>query len=158
MRSTGRTREKVKIRPPMTPMIDIIFQLLIFFLLTSSFPLHEGYLTTNLPRYSGPNDGRLPIPDMLKVGLVQRGASGSEVEIFFDGRLVLPDFRALEAELRGLRARGLAPDYPILIAPTAGVRHKWVVRAFDAITAARFRKICFAVPGTQDERTDRRAS
>jgi hypothetical protein len=80
------------------------------------------------------------------------------VEIVFDGRQVLPDFRALEAELRGLRARGLAPDYPILIAPTAGVRHKWVVRAFDAITAARFRKICFAVPGTRDERKGRMAS
>jgi biopolymer transport protein ExbD len=33
-----------------------------------------------------------------------------------------------------------------------------VLRAFDAITAARFRKICFAVPGTRDERKGRMAS
>jgi biopolymer transport protein ExbD len=138
-------------------MIDIIFQLLIFFLLTPSFPLHEGYLTTNLPRTGGVNDNGLPTPNRLKIELVQHGASGGEVEIVFDGRQVLPDFRALEAELRGLRARGLAPDYPILIAPTAGVRHKWVVRAFDAVTVARFRKICFAVPGTRDERKGRMA-
>ena len=158
MRNTGRTRERVKLQPPMTPMIDCIFQLLIFFMLTPTFQAREGYLATNLPHDGGPNDDGPPTPEWVKVELLERGASGGEVKIVFDGRLVLPDFRALEAELRGLRARGLAPDYPILIAPTAGVRHKWVVRAFDAITAARFRKICFAVPGTGDGRKGRMAS
>ena len=152
----ARRRRTEKPRLAMTPMIDVIFNLLVFFLLTPVLRGPEGYLTTNLPQGGqglGPVD-----PDGLKVELLERGASGGEVEIVFDGRQVLPDFRALEAELRGLRARGLAADYPVLIAPTGGVRHKWVVRAFDAITAARFRKIGFAVPGTRDERKGRRAS
>ena len=151
MRNAGRRRTE-KPRLAMTPTIDVIFNLLIFFLLTPILRGPEEYLTTNLPRGGqGPGSSA---PEWVKVELVERGASGGEVEIVFDGCQVLPDFRALDAELRGLRARGLAPDYPILIAPTAGVRHKWVVRAFDAITAARFRKICFAVPGTRDERKD----
>ena len=153
----ARRRRTEKPRLAMTPMIDVIFNLLIFFLLTPVLRGPEGYLTTNLPREWGQGPGP-SAPEWVKVELVERGASGGEVEIVFDGRQVLPDFRTLEAELRGLRARGLAPDYPILIAPTAGVRHKWVVRAFDAITAARFRKICFAVPGTRDERKGRMAS
>jgi biopolymer transport protein ExbD len=140
----------------MTPMIDVIFNVLVFLLLTPVLRGPEAYLTTNLPPGGqGPGSS---VPGGVKVELVERGASVGEVEIVFDGRQVLPDFRALEAELKGLRARGLAPDYPILIAPTAGVRHKLGVRAFDAITAARFRKICFAVPGTRDERKGRMAS
>ena len=157
MRCTSRRRTE-KPRLAMTPMIDVIFNLLIFFLLTPVLRGNEGYLTTNLPHDGGPNDGRTPVPDRLKVELVQRGESAGEVEIIYDGRLVLPDFRALEAELKELRTRGLAADFPVLIAPTGGVRHKWVVRAFDAITAARFRKIWFAVPGTWDERKGRMAS
>ena len=152
----ARRRRTGKPRLAMTPMIDVIFNLLVFFLLTPVLRGPEGYLTTNLPQ-GGQGLGS-STPEWVKVELVERGASGGEVEIVFDGRQVLPDFRALEAELRGLRARGLTSDYPILIAPTAGVRHKWVVRAFDAITAARFRKIGFAVPGTRDERKGRMAS
>jgi biopolymer transport protein ExbD len=36
--------------PPMTPMIDVVFQLLIFFLLTMKFTIQEGELLTHLPR------------------------------------------------------------------------------------------------------------
>jgi biopolymer transport protein ExbD len=144
MRCTRR-RKTEKPRLAMTPMIDVIFNLLIFFLLTPVLQGNEGYLTTNLPCDGGAK-GDWRTPDRLKVELIQRGDSGGEVEIVFDGRRVLPDFRALEAELKELRTRGLAADFPVLIAPTGGVRHRWVVRAFDTITAARFRNICFAVP------------
>jgi biopolymer transport protein ExbD len=41
--------EARRMQPPLTPMIDCTFNLLIFFLLAPSFSLSEGYLTTNLP-------------------------------------------------------------------------------------------------------------
>ena len=49
----ARRRRTEKPRLAMTPMIDVIFNLLIFFLLTSVLRGNEGYLTTNLPRDGG---------------------------------------------------------------------------------------------------------
>lgn len=107
MRSTSRTREKVKIQPPMTPMIDIIFQLLIFFLLTPTFQSHEGYLTTNLPRDQGPNP-RPPLENMerIKIELLDEGNEGEGVSIILNDTQSLGDnFKGLRSALEGYRAR-----------------------------------------------------
>ena len=147
MRSTSRTREKVKIQPPMTPMIDIIFQLLIFFLLTPTFQSHEGYLTTNLPRDQGPNRAPQDILERIKIELLDEGNEGEGVSIILNDTQSLGDnFKGLRSALEGYRAQGLQPTHPILISPTMAVRHKFVVRAFDAAVTARFTSIHFAVP------------
>jgi len=148
MRSISRTREKVKLQPPMTPMIDCIFQLLLFFMLMPSSAGREGYLTTNLPRDQGPN----PIPkqeilERVKIELLDEGNEGVGVSIVLNDTQSLGDnFAALRAALEGYRAQGLQPTHPILISPTMAVRHKWVVKAFDAAVTARFTNIHFAVP------------
>ena len=147
MRSTSRTREKVKIQPPMTSMIDIIFQLLIFFMLMPSFQSHEGYLTTNLPKDQGPNRAPQENLERLKIELLDEGNEGEGVSIFLNDTQGLGDnFEGLRSALEGFRAQGLQPTHPILISPTMAVRHKFVVRAFDAAVMARFTKINFAVP------------
>jgi len=147
MRSTSRTREKVKIQPPMTSMIDIIFQLLIFFMLMPSFQSHEGYLTTNLPKDQGPNPRPPEILERIKIELLDEGNEGEGVSIVLNDTQSLGDnFEGLRAALEGYRAQGLQPTHPILISPTMAVRHKWVVKAFDAAVTARFTSIHFAVP------------
>ncbi len=147
MRSPSRTREKVKIQPPMTPMIDIIFQLLIFFLLTPSFQSHEGYLTTNLPKDQGPNPKTQENMERIKIELLDEGNEGEGVSIILNDTQSLGDnFKGLRSALEGYRAQGLQPSHPVLISPTMAVRHKFVVRAFDAAVMARFTRIHFAVP------------
>jgi len=147
MRSTSRTREKVKLQPPMTPMIDIIFQLLIFFMLMPSFQSHEGYLTTNLPKDQGPNRAPQENLERIKIELLDEGNEGEGVSIFLNDTQGLGDnFEGLRAALEGFRAQGLQPTHPILISPTMAVRHKFVVRAFDAAVTARFTNVNFAVP------------
>jgi biopolymer transport protein ExbD len=147
MRNTDRTREKVKIQPPMTPMIDCIFQLLIFFMLTPTFQSHEGYLTTNLPKDQGPNPTTQINMERLKIELLDEGNEGEGVSIVLNDTQSLGDnFAGLRAALEGYRAQGLQPTHPILISPTMAVRHKFVVRAFDAAVTARFTNINFAVP------------
>jgi biopolymer transport protein ExbD len=147
MRSTSRTREKVKIQPPMTPMIDCIFQLLIFFMLMPTFQSREGYLTTNLPRDQGPNPTEQKDLLRLKIELLDEGNEGEGVSIVLNDTQSLGDnFEGLRAALEGYRAQGLQPSHPILISPTMAVRHKFVVRAFDAAVTARFTSIHFAVP------------
>jgi biopolymer transport protein ExbD len=129
----------------MTPTIDIVFNLLIFFVL---MPVRgpEAYLTAHLPR-SG-RDGLPPeVYRAVEVTLREQGPAGRQVAIILDGRFALgSDFRALQAALADYRQKGLAADYPVRIAPAPAVRHRWVVRAWDAATAAGFERVQFAVP------------
>jgi biopolymer transport protein ExbD len=144
MRSVSRQREPAKLQPPMTPMIDIIFQLLIFFLLTPTFSGDEGYLTTNLPRTSGPNPTEQRDVERIKIELLGQ-RDGVEI-VLNETHAIGDNFEQLEAMLRSFQDRGLAPDYPVLISPTMDVQHKWVVRAFDTAILAQFKNIQFAVP------------
>jgi biopolymer transport protein ExbD len=147
MPKTGQSRQKVKLQPPMTPMIDCIFQLLIFFMLTPTFQAREGYLTTNLPREQGPNPTEQKDLARIKIELLEEGTEGEAVNIVLNDTQVLgSNFDGLRAALEGYRAQGLPPNHPIQIAPTMAVRHKWVVRAFDIAVLSRFTNIQFAVP------------
>ncbi len=147
MRNTARKREPAKCEPPMTPMIDIIFNLLIFFLLTPSFQGGEGQLTTNLPRNVGPNMARQDPDKMnIRITLLDEPPMSENVSIELNQQSLGSNFNALEASLCQLQARGLAASYPVLIDPTMAVRHKWVVAAFDRAVAAGFTNIQFSVP------------
>jgi biopolymer transport protein ExbD len=147
-------------------MIDIIFQLILFFMLMPTWPGDEGYLTTNLPRTEGPNRADQTTVPRIKIGLYdeeprgegvsvelnQTQAIGSTVGVQFGTeedkrRYVRALFGKLQAALAALNREGLPPNHPVLIAPTPAVQHQYVVGAFDAAVAARFTNIQFAVPG-----------
>jgi len=146
MAKHARRDDPPRMQPPMTPMIDCIFQLLLFFMLTPALMANEAYLTTNLPQ-SGPHDGPLPPLEAVRIALAAAGPRDEDVSILLNGTESLGDnFLGLQAALEAYRARGLAADHPVLIAPDAAVRHRWVVRAFDMAVAARFTNIQFAVP------------
>lgn len=140
-------KQQGKIQPPMTPMIDIVFQLLIFFLLIPS-QSGEAYLTTNLPKTSGPVAGA-PQEDIQRIKIelqVPEGDDKGVVIVLNESRSFGRNFEGLLAALQGLKQRGLPPDHPVLISPWMSCRHKWVVRAFDMAVAARFTNVHFAVP------------
>jgi biopolymer transport protein ExbD len=56
----------------MTPMIDVCFQLLIFFMVTSKFKTLEGKLAAYLPKDRGPRNIYTPPPDTLPIRVVLR--------------------------------------------------------------------------------------
>jgi len=138
----------MRIQPPLIPVIDVVFDLLIFFLLIPSVSQSDGFLTTNLPDTSGWSAGlSCGIPPHIKIALYDEGLRGEGIAIVLNESMELgANFAGLRDGLIELRGRGLASDMPILIAPTMACRHKWVVDAFDAAVAARFTKIQFAVP------------
>ena len=161
-----RRGEPAKMQPPMTPMIDCVFNLLIFFLLTPSFTAGEAYLTTNLPRTEGPRRADQTTVPRIKIGLFDEEPKGEGITVELNQtqsigstagvqfgteddkkRYVRSLFGKLQAALAALKDSGLPPDHPVLIAPTPEVRHHYVVSAFDAAVAARFTNIQFAVPG-----------
>ena len=142
-----RPSDAPKMQLPMTPMIDCTFNLLIFFILSPSMAMSEGYLTTNLPTTSGPGSAKTIEQVRIKIELFDEGPKGADVSIVFNETQSLgSNFEGLRAALEEKRAQGLAADTPILISPTMSTRHKWVVQAFDKAVQSRFTKIQFAVP------------
>jgi len=148
MARAERREQPKKLQPPMTPMIDVVFQLIIFFMLIPNQQAGEGYLTTNLPDTSGPVAGKRQIDvQRIKIELELPDNDNKGVNIVLNDRHVFGrNFGGLLAALQGLKARGLPADHPVLISPWMGTRHKWVVRAFDMAVMARFTNIHFGVP------------
>jgi biopolymer transport protein ExbD len=143
-----RPKTPPKMQPPMTPMIDCTFNLLIFFILTPSFSLTEGYLTTNLPTTSGPVAGKKQIDvQRIKIELLDEGPKGERVSIVLNDNQNLGDnFDLLRDALKKLRDQGLPANHPVLLSPTMACRHKYVVKGFDQAVYAGFSEIHFAVP------------
>jgi len=54
----------------MTPMIDVVFQLLIFFMLSMHFPEIEGVLKTQLPKDRGPGPWEVRDPELAEIRVI----------------------------------------------------------------------------------------
>jgi len=142
-----RGQKEVKMQPPLTPMIDVTFQLLLYFLLTSTFQPDEGQIPGTLPQTMGKP---LPTPPLqpIKVVLRPAGVSREKVEYTIDR---LPPITRRE-ELYGIlmgrkKAMGGSTDIPVVIRPRGDVRWKYVIEVFNAAVHAKFKKIGFAASG-----------
>ena len=77
----GKTNPQTEIELDMTPMIDVVFQLLIFFMLTIEFKTLEGKLAAYLPKDVGVNN--TPAEPKEKVEIrVKVVNEGSKVDPF----------------------------------------------------------------------------
>lgn len=62
-----KTEEATVEQPPLAPFIDVVFQLLIFFMLSMKFKATEGYLLSTLPRDKGLFSNPVENPEMEEV-------------------------------------------------------------------------------------------
>jgi len=94
IRNAGQTEEKVELQ--MTPMIDIVFQLLVFFIMTFKIVTLEGDFNIKMPLAASGG----PPPDTLPPIRVQLSANpdGSLSGIRL-GERPLPGFQALRREI-----------------------------------------------------------
>lgn len=122
-----------------TSLVDVLFLLLIFFMLTTTFK-HAGELELNLPESS-------------TAGPANAGAAedGAELVLTEQGTLLLDGtpvtFETLPAGLRTLRQR--RPGAQIMIEAEAGVAHGQVVRLLDAVRTAGFQGVGIGATTTQ---------
>lgn len=144
------THARTRFGLSITPMIDVVFLLLVYFLLSSGLVSHERLLKTEAaaPERAQPRIELLALEvDPLVIGLSR---SGAQTRILLpDGLAMVDDAPMLEAVLRGalltpLNPNGMfASDHPVRIAPAPDVPWADVVGVFHATTRAGFRSIAF---------------
>jgi biopolymer transport protein ExbD len=138
-------------QPPLTPMIDVVFQLLLFFLLGCKFIQEEGQIRANLPNISGPSRPSLNV-DPVKIQLSAAGMHDESVLIQVTGAATktLGEPKEVWDLLMGLRNR-LQPgqdqsEVPVVITPQGRVRWRFVVDTFNQAVRANYKNVAFSPP------------
>jgi len=140
-----RKRSPAKMQPPLTPMIDVTFQLLLFFLLTMTFREAEGLIPSTLPgNLAEPQESEAP-SIVIKidpapapkepVGAVYE-IEGYSFKIHEPGKL----YNILWARKK---VAGDAQT-PVVIEPRGDVLWEHVVNAVNQAVRAKYTKIAFA--------------
>jgi biopolymer transport protein ExbD len=155
----------------MTPMVDIVFQLLIFFMLGCRFATTEGRINTFLPKNRGQgltSVGAITLEEVrVKLLWVEKN-SFKETKDPNNGRVVLkvenryfksvtnqlretlPDYDALCELLKGavatFKPTKSYPTRPVIIDARPLVPFKHVVHALNACLKAKITDITFAAP------------
>ncbi len=131
----------------MTPMIDVVFLLLVFFLWTSSFEQPEQDLSSELalPTLPGTTGGLeqplLSVFDEMSVRLASvAGRSTAEIRL---NEQIIPDLSALAARVREIAALGAQP--PVIVQPDPEVSMGEAIAVYDVIRAAGIEEVLFAV-------------
>ena len=144
----GRSRLNI------TPMIDVVFQLLIYFLVATNFALGEQVFRLDLPDRGGASMESDPFvleEEPLRIIVRSGGRDGETALVSIEGPYPQPnDLAELETYLRNsLEDRGAAlfrKDHPVMIVPSPTTRWEHVVGTFNAAVRSGFRSVVFAPP------------
>ncbi len=128
----------------LTSLIDVVFLLLIFFMVSTTFE-RESVLKVDLPEASAVAE-REEIPDSL------------ELVIDAQGRMYLNDQRLIDSEERTIRAAieqlaGERRDLPLVLRADRETPHHFVVTAMDVAAQLGFLNLSIATdrqPGTAE--------
>ena len=161
-RKLRSTTGDAKVEIQMTPMLDMIFQLLIFFILTFKPVVDEGQFGVNMSSLPG---GQSSLPTMVPGMGDETGAETKDIQFIPpmrirligspDGNLApggivlgdrpIPSMDYLLHELRTM-VRGSPDDFEVVIEADSKLHYQYVVQAVNSISHAGVRKINFGVP------------
>jgi biopolymer transport protein ExbD len=137
----------------LTPMMDVMFNLLIFFIVTASFALPEGSLEARLPRSTGIAAQNAAIPVVPIQIFLEPAGSGDSAIIRVSTSLnpdaasltLVRDFDELFALLNAMQTRpGISDKTPVVIAAKPAVTWNQVVGAYNASLRAKYKRVVFA--------------
>ena len=141
--------DNVKAEVDMTPMIDCVFLLLVFFMVSTTFNKQEADISFALPGTAAQSEA-VEIPDEQ---IIQITAAGNVFlnDLEYDAP-TNADMPELVKTLILFRQTAEANKVPamITIAPEDAVKQQRVVDVLNACTAAKIANVTFAV-GSEDE-------
>ena len=137
-----------------TPMIDVVFQLLIYFLVATNFALGEQIFRLDLPERGGSAADADPFEleeEPLRIRVSSVGLDDSEISLSIEGPYPDPADcdeleRFLESSLERESGALFRADHPIMIIPTPTTRWEHVVATFNAAVRSGFRSVVFSPP------------
>lgn len=167
-------KEFEEVKPDMTPMIDVTFLLLIFFIVTLKFKTLEGRLDSNLPKDMGTDTSQTPPVEKVDI-VIRVGSPGTKrpdpatktkskpqgrLEHFrgrilkvsvgtsvFQVRNDVHDPDGLLADLGKLR-RALNPfdkeETPVTLDAREGIIYEDVIGILDLVIDQGFQKVSFS--------------
>ena len=122
-----------------TPLIDVIFLLMIFFLMTINFNKSEGVLENRLPQTSRQDNQDAP-QDRENVRLrVKMVKKATQLKIYLQERVVFT-YKDLKYYLDQL-----PEDILIIFEPSNNVPYKHVIGVYDTCLKSNKKNIVFAV-------------
>ena len=146
------------LRTNLTPMIDVVFLLLIFYMATTRWVTDERVIAMDLARRTAEapaTEGAAPAPAPARDPFALDDES-LRIEVLADGSvragaplgraMRLPELRELLArECRGVGSPGgmFEPSFPIVVAPAERAPWEAAVAVLDAATAAGYRNVGF---------------
>jgi biopolymer transport protein ExbD len=145
----ARTKQKIEdVVIELTPMIDVVFLLLIFFIVTLKFKVLEGKLPTFLPKDVGVNAA--PVDDLLEklevyivAGGTTEGRNGERfaMQIALQGAKV-SSLLTFHDRLAAMKERD--PELKLTLYPQEGINYEQVVKVVDECVRAQITDITFA--------------
>ncbi len=133
----------------MTPMIDVVFQLLIFFVWTSSFQIIEQVLPSSLSAQTGSQQADLeqPPPEADFDQVVIRIGWDGAVATYRINDAPVPDLGEIRSSLERLHA--VKQDATVILHPDPEVPLEHVINCYDQAKLVKFEKVSFAVNPTR---------
>jgi len=119
----------------LTPLIDVVFLLLIFFMVSTTFD-EDARLRIELPEAEGEAAGAQE-PEQVEIVIDRTGRHWVD-----DARVLDRDIETLKQALVG--AVGPRRDLPVLIKADARTPHEAVMRALDAASQLGLTQVVFA--------------
>ena len=136
-----RSERRDEVNLDITPLIDVVFLLLIFFMVSTTFE-HNSEINITLPTSS--KEVTEAKPDSVNVGLDEQGNVYINEKALVNAQIETIK-TALSDALVGLN------EPPIIISADANASHQFVVRVMDAARQLGLVKITFA---TQEIKED----
>lgn len=134
--------EEAKLELQIAPLIDVVFLLLIYFMVTARLIKKEGDISFKLPAEAPPQDMPI-IPVEVLIEITIDGA------VMMDGIRYSPNDKNLDQLVRALAGRKKlaesqgAPFYVNLL-PNRDALHERVIDVMDACAAARVKNLSFS--------------
>jgi len=132
-----RTQERSSLRMNLTPLIDTVFLLLVFFMMTTTFD-KQSQLQINLPEAKG-----AAVAEKVEGITLHIDAKGEYYINTHDNHVINNDLSTLTAALK--KAAGGNDNPALVISADEQATHKAVVNAMEAARDLGFNRLSFAI-------------
>jgi biopolymer transport protein ExbD len=134
--------EQVKLELQIAPLIDVVFLLLIYFMVAASLIKKEGDISLILPA-NVPQTEKVQVPLEVLIEIDEDGTVVFEGLQFASGDILLNE---LASQVRGLQAVAKSQQSPFFvnILPDKNAFHERVINVMDACAAAGVESLTFS--------------